>query len=283
MQTEKIHLTKERETYLTTMYGKALDSRVENSILGDKYADEIVHKIDFDFDSLHLASGGAITLPMRAKHLDGWTREFLAAQPISTVLNLGCGLDSRVFRIDPPSTVRWYDLDLPDVIELRKQLYPDRHDYEMIASSVTELHWLDSIPGDRPVMVVAEGLMQHLPKLAVIAIFNRITQQFSSGQIIFDAYSRLTTGVINLMVKLTSLRSKPTDAGAAVELPWGLNDPHEFENLVLRLKLVEAVPFLTMRELVERLSVSRYQRVVGGIMGHWGWYQRSMRHYRYEF
>ena len=99
-------------------------ARVENSILGDTFADEIVQKIDFDFKKLHLPSGGAITLPMRAKHLDGWTREFLAAHPSATVLNLGCGLDSRVFRIDPPATVRWYDVDLPDVIELRKRLYP---------------------------------------------------------------------------------------------------------------------------------------------------------------
>ena len=78
----------------------------------------------------------------------------------STVLHLGCGLDSRVFRIDPPATVRWYDVDLPDVIDLRRRLYPERHDYELIATSVTDLRWLDGIPADRPVLVVAEGLVQ---------------------------------------------------------------------------------------------------------------------------
>jgi hypothetical protein len=33
----------------------------------------------------------------------------LRANPVATVLHLGCGLDSRVFRIDPPPTVRWFD------------------------------------------------------------------------------------------------------------------------------------------------------------------------------
>ena len=214
MDDAKVHLTKERETYLSTLYGKALDSRAEHPILGDTFADEVVRRIDFDFEKLNLPQGGAITLPMRAKHLDGWAREFLAAHPESTVLHLGCGLDSRVFRIDPPATVRWYDVDLPDVIELRRRLYPERHDYQMIASSVTDLHWLDGIPGDRPVLVVAEGLVEYLPEWEAVALFNRITEQFPSGQLIFDAYSRLTVGMINLLVRLTALRSKPTAAGS---------------------------------------------------------------------
>jgi O-methyltransferase involved in polyketide biosynthesis len=61
------------------------------------------------------------------------------------VLHLGCGLDSRVFRIDPLATVHWYDIDFPDVIELRRRLYPERHDYTLIPASVTEAGWLDAI------------------------------------------------------------------------------------------------------------------------------------------
>lgn len=102
MDIEKVRLPNEKETYLSTLYGKALDARAEDSILGDTFADDVVRHIDFDFEKLKLPKGGEITLPMRAKQLDGWTREFLAAHPTSTVLNLGCGLDSRVFRIAPP-------------------------------------------------------------------------------------------------------------------------------------------------------------------------------------
>src|SRR5262245_37426911 len=121
MKTEAVHLTREKETLLPTLYGKALDSRTQHPILGDTFADEVVQRLDYDFEKLKLPRGAGISLPVRAKHLDGWTREFLAANPSQTVLHLGCGLDSRVLRIDPAATVRWYDVDHPEVIELRRR------------------------------------------------------------------------------------------------------------------------------------------------------------------
>lgn len=106
MTAEKIHLTKEKEIYLATLYGKALDAAATRPILGDHFAAEAVARIDYDFKALKFPSGGEITLPLRAKHFDGWTRAFLTAHPVSTVLHLGCGLDTRVYRIDPEPQVR---------------------------------------------------------------------------------------------------------------------------------------------------------------------------------
>lgn len=269
---------KEKETYLATLYGKALDSRSKNPILGDKFADEVVRRIDFDFEKLKVPKGAEITLPMRAKHLDQWTREFLSANPNSTVLHLGCGLDSRIFRIDPPSTVRWYDIDMPDVIELRRRLYPERHDYTLVGSSVTDLHWLDSIPADRSVLVIAEGLVQYLSEKEGIALFKRITEKFPGGEFIFDAYIRLATRLISLL---------PTVREAHVSLQWGINDPYELERQVPHLKLVTCVFFLFIPELIEHLSKSqsqsRAQRIIYHIMGHVGFIRRSIMHLRYQF
>lgn len=274
MENEKVHLTKDKETYLATLYGKALDSRTKNPILGDRFADEVIRHIDYDFEKLKIPKGASISLPVRAKHLDQWTRDFIAANPVSTVLHLGCGLDSRVFRIDPPATVRWYDVDYPDVIELRKRLYPVRHDYTMIGSSVTDPHWLDEIPADRPVLVVAEGLVMYLSEKDGIALFNRITEKFPGGEIIFDAYSRLMVRSISLL---------PAARAAGVSLPRGVSDPRKLEKQVPRLKLVMAIPFLTMPELVERLSTSRAQRLMGRILSHIGFYKRMIQHLRYRF
>jgi O-methyltransferase involved in polyketide biosynthesis len=101
-----------------------MDAATEQPILGDRFAADAVSRIDYDFAALKLSRGGEITLPMRALHFEQWTRVFLAAQPESTVLHLGCGLDARVFRVDPGPRVRWIDVDLPDVIALRGRLYP---------------------------------------------------------------------------------------------------------------------------------------------------------------
>lgn len=57
-----------------------------------------------------------VTLPLRALYFDPCTRAFLAANPEATVLHLGCGLDTRVYRINPGPKVRWFDVDFPSVI-----------------------------------------------------------------------------------------------------------------------------------------------------------------------
>jgi O-methyltransferase involved in polyketide biosynthesis len=274
MAAEKIRLSKQRETYLTTLYGKALDSRREDTILGDTFADAAVRRIDFDFDRLKLPKDGAITLPIRARHLDQWTRDFLADHPVATVLHIGCGLDSRVYRIDPPATVSWYDVDQPEVIELRRRLYPERHHYEMIACSVTEPHWLERIPATSPVLVVAEGLVMYLSERDGVALFNRVTQRFSTGQLIFDAYSRLTVRVITWASKFL-----PT----AVTLSWSIDDPRALEKQVARLELVDEIPFLTMPDLVARLSRTRAQSAFYRLVQKVGFMRKSILHLRYRF
>ena len=40
--------------------------------------------------------------------------------------HLGAGLDTQVFRIDPPSKVDWYDVDDPEVIAVHERLLPGR-------------------------------------------------------------------------------------------------------------------------------------------------------------
>lgn len=274
MAEQKVRLTKEKETYLATLYGKALDAKAEHPILGDRFAADAVARIDYDFEQLKLPNRADITLPIRAWHFDQWTRAFLAANPESTVLHLGCGLDTRVYRIDPGPKVRWYDVDFPDVIALREQLYPEREGYHRIGTSVTEPSWLDAIPGDTPVCVIAEGLLMYLHEQDGTALLRRITGRFPSGQLMFDGYS---AGMLRLVSRLATVR------GAKVELVWGVADPHDLEKQVPGLRLVEEVPFLTMPELMSRLATGRLTRAMHGMLARLPVYQHLVRHLRYAF
>jgi len=271
MAMQKVHLTKEKETLLATLYGRALDSRIEDPILGDKMADDVVRKIDYDFERLRKGNTDSISVPIRAKYLDKWTREFLAENPTATVLHLGCGLDSRVFRIDPPATVRWYDIDYPEVIDLRRQLYPERHDYQMIGSSVTDPHWLDDVPVDRPVLVVAEGLVQYLSEQEGVELFKRITGRFTGGQFIFDAWNRFA-------IKLGGLQPAVKASGAVMR--WGIDDPREMEKSVPRLKFISEFSFLDVPELAR---ASRAERELCHLMNHVTFLRRMGRLLRYKF
>ena len=118
-KTHKVYLTKEKETLLITLYAKALDSRSENSILNDKAANNLVNTIDYDFDKLKNPANGNVIV-VRAKQFDEWLKEFLKENSVAVVLNLGCGLDTRVNRINPSPKISWFDVDYPEVIKLRE-------------------------------------------------------------------------------------------------------------------------------------------------------------------
>ena len=66
-------------------------------------------------------------------------------------------------------------------------------------------------------------------------------------------------------------------------LPWGIDDPRELEKQVPGLRLVTAVSFLTMPELVKLLLHSRAQAMLYGVLARLAWYRRSMQHLRYDF
>jgi O-methyltransferase involved in polyketide biosynthesis len=164
MATGKVHFTEEQSTNLATLYGRALDARKAKPILGDPTAEDAVRRIDYDFGKFKMGDGMASSVAIRAKLFDDLASEFLVAHPTATVLHLGCGMDSRVYRLGPPATVRWFDVDYPEVIALRAEVYPDQPDnYTMIGSSVTDLQWISQIPTDASALVIAEGLTQYLP------------------------------------------------------------------------------------------------------------------------
>jgi O-methyltransferase involved in polyketide biosynthesis len=130
------------------------------------------------------------------------------------------------------------------------------------------------VPGDRPVMVVGEGLFMYLHEPDGLALLRRITEKFPSGEIAFDAYSRSMTRLVS---RLSAVRR------AKVELVWGVGDARDLERAVLRLRLVEEVPFLLMPELVSHLVKSRFQRVMQRWLGRSSFYRNLVRHLRYEF
>ncbi len=114
----------------------------------------------------------------RSAHFDAWARQFLAAHPQATVLHLGCGLDSRFFRLQPGSGVEWYDVDYPEVAALRTQLCPGAEHYHVVAASVTDPAWLADIPADRPTLMIGEGLTMYRTDHDGIALLRRVIDRF---------------------------------------------------------------------------------------------------------
>ncbi len=230
MQAEHVRLTGARETLLITLQAKAAENAMPDSLLRDRFAADALHHIDQDNRHLNVGHDMTIGIALRAYMLDRWAEAFLERCPEATVLHLGCGLDSRIFRIDPGPGVRWFELDFPDVISLRQQIYPDREGCEMFACSIVEHGWIANLPADRPAIIIAEGVLPYLKKYQVLQVLRRIAGHFPSGEIAFDAYG-------SFAVQL--LRFNPTIRATGACLHWPLDDPAEMEAQVPGLRLIE--------------------------------------------
>ncbi len=106
------------------------------------------------------------------------------------------------------------------------------------------------------------------------ALFRRITEQFPSGQIAFDGYSGTMVRILSRLAKVS---------GAKINLVWGVDDPHDVEQQVPKLHLVEDVEFLTMPDLVGRLSQGWFSGAIYGVMSRLPFYRKLIRHLRYAF
>jgi O-methyltransferase involved in polyketide biosynthesis len=231
------HFTPVEETALLTEYARALDSRSLRPILGDTLADEVVGKINYDFAGLGVIASVVCLVALRAKMLDERIRAFTTEHPDAVVVDLGAGLNSAVFRVDPPPTVDWYSVDLPAVITLRDALLPCRGRSHSVAASVAEPDWTDAISGDRPTMVVADGLFPFLSEPVVVAIFRQITDHFESGMFAFNDYG--TVGRIKRFASLVTTRKRMF---RTLYSQWGFDgfkDAHQPETWNPDLKLVE--------------------------------------------
>jgi O-methyltransferase involved in polyketide biosynthesis len=247
VEREKIALTGTQATMLATLYGRALDSRSPNSVLHDTAAADAVARVDYDFGKTRMKGTSAVSVAIRAKVLDAWTSQFLAEHPSATVLHLACGLDTRVQRLNPLPSVRWFDVDFPEVMELRSRLLPwSSGDYHPISSSVTDSEWLSLVPDDRPTVAVFEGLSMYLTKEQGHSLIQRITSRFPSGQLLFDVYGTLG-------IKLQKLVPAVRNAGAM--LHWGVDDPHEIESLHPGLECLDALRSIDLPDL-DKLPLS---------------------------
>ena len=230
MSKEKIVLEKEKETLLIPLYCRYLESQKETPIIQDKKAFEIINSIEYDFEQLDIPKQTYVTICIRAKQFDNYAKDFLAKGPESIIIQLGCGLDSRFNRTDN-GKVDWYDLDFPEVIELRKHFYMETDRYHLISSSVAELNWLNSIKTEsKPVLVLAEGLFMYLKEEEIKSLFKALQSKFPICTIIFDSYSEVTA---------RGIKNHPSIKKTGAVINWGIDNAKDVESWSNNIHLKE--------------------------------------------
>ncbi len=243
-------MTNESKTLFIPLYGKAVMSR--EGFLKDPTAEKIVEAEKECFDNVDQSRKLAIYMAMRAEQYDEIVRNFIRNKSRSLIIQLGCGLDARVNRVSHDD-VMWYDLDFPDVIELRKKYYDENESYTMIASSVTDLSWLDSIVyNNENVLIIAEGLSMYLSEIDMKNLIKNFGKKFRKTTFIFDAYStfaakmsKYKNPINNVDAKIDFAMDKP-EILEADNVKCVLNSDIIQKKYVKKLKGIDRIRFTFM-------------------------------------
>ncbi len=216
-ETTNPNLSGVAETLLITLYLRALESQRPDALLNDDKAVALVEKIShaglYDFDrlkSLHLSEANKLVIILRNREFDRDARDFLRRDPVAIVVHIGCGLDTRFERVDN-GQVEWYDLDLPDVIVLRRKLIGgegERH--HLLGCSVLDNAWLDTVsahsPGIHPFLFLAEGVFMYLERPQVKSLVLTLRDRFPGAELAFDAYSPIHVWRHNLQTSASKIK-----------------------------------------------------------------------------
>jgi O-methyltransferase involved in polyketide biosynthesis len=182
------------ETLLLPLYFRAIESQRPDALLKDENAVALVRQGCFDFTRIGQAphdEASQVAVILRNRELDRRARDFLARCPDAGVVHLGCGLDSRFERVEN-GRGEWYDLDLPDVIALRRQyLGGERDRYHLLACSMLDEAWLCAVYPlrPRPFLFLAEGVFMYFSEAQVKSFVLMLQKRFPAAELVFDAFS----------------------------------------------------------------------------------------------
>lgn len=221
------------ETLLIPLYMRAKESRRKDAILRDEMAEYLVENIEYDYSRFDGAKMSEIGCVVRGRYFDDAVQRFIASHKNPIVVNVGCGLDTRYQRIGKHEQVLFYELDLPEVIELRKTLIPEPERDKYIAGSLLEEKWIDELRTKHPegnFIFVIEGVLMYFHEEQVKKLLSRLAIRFGGGEIWFDVCGTIMT---KGAVKPDSLR------GHEAQIRSGLSNGHIVESWDPRLQLIE--------------------------------------------
>jgi methyltransferase (TIGR00027 family) len=178
-------------------------------------------------------------IALRARKYDSIANDFISRNPGCTLVNLGCGFDTRYWRINNENC-EYIELDLPELIDIKKVILKDHLKYELIGSSVLDYSWIEKLTkkGNRDFLFLAEGLFMYLPKPEVMDLLRIISERFYHSQMTLEVVSeKYTRGIGKKIVIMKMKNQLGNDAGSSFN--FGVKNAREIESYGTGIKVIE--------------------------------------------
>jgi len=245
-----VKITDISSTMLLTLYCRAAESQSPDPVINDPEAVRITSILNSRLagseDRMYRELGQGkldrklmLFISLRARKFDGYARAFLLSNPGGTIINLGCGLDTRFWRIDN-GVMSFYDLDLPEVIEIKKKLCRETERYHMIASSVLDYNWLSLLKNQAvgPVLFLAEGLFMYLEKKDVRELVLKLQSGYPGSELVCEVVNEsVAHGWLKALMDMRM--HKQLHVGGGATFLSGIKDGREMESWSPGIKLMD--------------------------------------------
>lgn len=239
------------KTLYIPLYGKALVSK-KGIINIDKKAEKIWEKEQFPLKRKSKSKHLAYYMSMRSWVFDEWTKNKISEYPNAIVLHLGCGLDSRILRLDN-STVKWFDIDFESVINERKRYYTETEAYHMISGNIAENTFISSLPNAERAIVILEGVSMYLSNDELKTTLSKLKDKYSNLSILLDCYSPFAAKMSKIKNPINDVGVSDVygiEASSVLENGTGLSFVKEHNltpnNLIAQLKSFEKFIFKSL-------------------------------------
>lgn len=228
----KVELGDVQRTLFMPVWARAVETKKSKPILIDETAVKIINSVDFDFSPMfqNVPEISQISWVARCKRFDLVVRDFIKRYPDGTVVNIGCGLDTSYERINDQS-ILWYDLDLPDVIGLKKRFLTETDNRKFIPRSFSDTKWFDDIIVKENVLFIATGVFVYFEEKDIKEFIKRIAERFNGSELFFDVTSPKGVEIANQVIEKSGLDSRSF-------FKWGLTDKAIIQSWDSRINLV---------------------------------------------
>ncbi len=236
--TVNVTLGNVQKTLFLPLWGRAHETLKEHPLLVDKTAVEIVKRVNYDLSAItnNMHEITKFAWIVRSLLIDRVIRTFLHEHPRGTIVNVGCGLDTTFDRIDNGSCT-WYDLDLPDVIELRKNFIYQTERRKFIASSFLDEPWLEEIRFSEGLLFMAAGVLYYFEESQIRSFFVKLADKFPGSEFACDVSSPMGVRAANKMV----IRASGLDERSF--LKWGVKSVSDITGWDPRITLIKKYPY----------------------------------------
>ncbi len=228
------------KTLLVPLYFRAVESQRQHPLVADRLALELVEQIDYEFPRFAADDPMQATVMLRVREFDRLIQQFLNWQPQGTVINIGCGLDTRFQRLDNGG-IRWFELDLAEVIALRRQFFQESERYRFISSSVLECDWMDTVlsSSEGPWFFIAEGVFYYFSEAQIRPVILGLNSHFPGALVSFDVISPL---------QVLWSRFQPALNPGSAPIEWGLVRGSDIEKWHPDIHLLRQIYYLDRPE-----------------------------------